>query len=241
MLLYIFMWVSFIAVIIVNVLSDLLPINGQTTAEISNRIEVLFTPAGYVFSIWIVIYIALALWLVLQFKNVKMKKINTKIGVFFIASCFFSIGWLLSWHYELFIVSVAMMVLLLISLILIYLQYKNDETAFSRRFPFSLYLSWISVATIVNINYVLKYYKVSLGISEIFGTLLLVTVAIIIAYIAATYSNDYYFVLVVLWALIGIIVKNDNTTIQVGTGTLAGFLFVVVIGHYLSTKSKKAS
>lgn len=237
LLLYIVMWLSYIAVIIVNVLSEMLPINGQTIAEIPNRIEVLVTPAGYVFAIWIVIYAAVGLWLIFQLKKVKSKKMNRTISVFFIASCLCNIGWLISWHYELFIVSISMMILLLISLIVIYLQYKNNETGLSERFPFSLYVAWISVATIVNVSYVLKYYGISLGVSEIFGSLILVTVAIIIAYIASTYSKDYYFVLVVLWALIGIIVKNENTTMQVGTATLAGFLFVAAIGNYLSTKS----
>ena len=51
--------VALTSVIIVNVLANALPINGQATGDISDRFEVFFVPAGYVFSIWGVIYITL--------------------------------------------------------------------------------------------------------------------------------------------------------------------------------------
>ncbi|WP_054754675.1 hypothetical protein [Piscibacillus salipiscarius] len=51
-------------VLFINYLSFSLPINGQTTGEISNQINVLLTPAGYVFSIWGLIYVMLGLWII---------------------------------------------------------------------------------------------------------------------------------------------------------------------------------
>ncbi|MBW9234973.1 hypothetical protein JQK62_22640, partial [Leptospira santarosai] len=58
------MVIALIGVIAVNALANILPLNNQTTGEISNRLPVLFTPAGYVFSIWSVIYVLLIIWLV---------------------------------------------------------------------------------------------------------------------------------------------------------------------------------
>lgn len=234
--LYIFMWLAFIGVVVVNALSNLLPINGQTPADISDRLEVLFTPAGYVFSIWSVIYITLAIWLILQWKKVRNQSLNQRVGIAFIISCFFNIGWIFTWHYEFFAVSIAMMFGLLLSLITIYVQYRRRERALSERFPFSLYLAWITVATVANVSYVLKYYKVDLGISEVIGSLMLVAVASVLAFVAATYSWDYYFVLVVVWALIGIIVENSDMTMQIGTGVIAA---VLVIGVILSAIGRK--
>ena len=58
------MTLAFLAVVTLNALANILPLNGQTTGDISNRLPVLFTPAGYVFSIWSVIYILLAAWII---------------------------------------------------------------------------------------------------------------------------------------------------------------------------------
>lgn len=237
--LYIGMWLAFVAVVIVNAFSNLLPINGQTIAEISDRIEVLFKPAGYVFSIWLVIYVTLAIWLVLQWKKVKEDSLNGRVGVAFIISCLFNIGWIFSWHYEFFMVSILMMFGLLLSLITIYLQYRRRDRALSERFPFSLYLAWITVATVSNVSYVLKYYDVSLGLSEVIGSLMLVAIASVIAFVAATYSWDYYFVLVVVWALIGIIVENSNLTMQIATGVITAVLVVAVILSAMGRKSRQ--
>ena len=41
----------------VNIMATTLPLNGQDTGAISDRFQVYFVPAGYVFSIWGVIYI----------------------------------------------------------------------------------------------------------------------------------------------------------------------------------------
>ena len=167
--LYITMWIAMIAVIVVNALSNTLPLNGQPASEITNRLEVLFTPAGYVFSIWSLIYVLLVIWLITIYRKVKDNRFNGKVGILFIISCIFNIAWLFSWHYEQFILSIIVMFFLLFTLIAIYKQYKNNETGFSERFPFSFYLAWLSVATIANVSYVLKYNGVDLGISEVVG------------------------------------------------------------------------
>ncbi|MEK4628392.1 MAG: TspO/MBR family protein [Solibacillus sp.] len=223
---YVLMWLSFIAMIVVNILSETLPINGQTTAEISHRLDVYFTPAGYVFSIWTLIYILLAIWLVLQYKKVKTGEFNSKIGWLFILSCLFNIGWLYTWHYEQFIWSMILMFLLLFTLIGIYLQYSPSESKLSQRLPFSFYLAWISVATIANMSYVLKYYDVSLGIPEVLGSLILVVIASTLAYMALVNSMDPIFVLVIVWALIGIAVKTTNEAMEYGTLIVTALLVV---------------
>ena len=55
-------WVNIIAALAtigMNVLATTLPLNGQNTGAISDRFAVFFVPAGYVFSIWGLIYIGL--------------------------------------------------------------------------------------------------------------------------------------------------------------------------------------
>lgn len=234
--LYIVMWIALIAVIVVNALSNTLPLNGVTAAEITNRLDVLFTPAGYVFSIWSLIYLLLVIWLIAIYKKVKENRFKSKVGFLFIISCIFNIAWLFSWHYERFILSIIIMFLLLFTLITIYLQYKNTEKGLSERFPFSFYLAWISVATIANMSYVLKYYNVDLGISEVAGSLVLVAVAVILGYFAVALSHDIFFALVIVWALIGIAVKTDDTTMQYGTIALTTILIIASLIRYMRNK-----
>ena len=49
--------VAFALMILLNVLSNAIPLNGQTMTEISAKYASLFTPAGFAFSIWGVIYL----------------------------------------------------------------------------------------------------------------------------------------------------------------------------------------
>jgi len=85
--------VSLLAVILINALANILPINGQTTGEISNRLPVLFTPAGYVFSIWGLIYALLIIWVIGLWRNrVYKDDLFDKRSLLFIISCFFNIS-----------------------------------------------------------------------------------------------------------------------------------------------------
>ena len=52
---------SYALMIVTNISANLIPINGVRTSEISDSYENLFTPAGFTFSIWGLIYFLLAL------------------------------------------------------------------------------------------------------------------------------------------------------------------------------------
>lgn len=237
MRLYIAMWIGFGAMVIVNALANLLPLNGQTTGEISNKINVLFTPAGYVFSIWSLIYVLLIVWLIVIYKRVKRRDFNAKVGVAFVATCVWNIAWLICWHFEFFGTSIIFMLLLLVTLIFIYLQYKNDEQGFGKRLPFSFYLAWISVATIANISFVLKYNGISLGINEVFGSFVLVIIAALLTILAVKVSRDLFFLLVTTWALIGVSVANEQALMATGTGIVVGIMVLVSLFVYVKDRN----
>lgn len=64
------------------------------------------------------------------------------------------------------------MIALLVTLIILYIRIKSVEHNFSDLLPFSVYLGWISVATIANISYVLvEIGWVGFGISEVVWTI----------------------------------------------------------------------
>lgn len=230
---------AYIAMVTTNALANILPINGQTTADVSNKQDVLFTPAGYVFSIWGLIYFLLAVWLFLQFTNRNTEHAPTeRISMLFTISCFVNMAWLLSWHYELFALSVGLMLVLLLLLIVIYVQYPKTDARFGGRFPFSFYLGWISVATIANISYTLKYYDVSLGVSEITGTIILLLVAAVLAISGRYLSQDPYFAIVFVWAIVGIAARNTEQVLVVSAYIIAAVIFIAIIAVSFINRQK---
>lgn len=233
------MTIAFLAIVTVNALANILPINGQTTGEISNRLPVLFTPAGYVFSIWSVIYILFAIWIVGFWISYKKKKElpSTAVSLYFCLSAAANIIWLLLWHYEYFAWTIAAMLAYLISLILLYVQYNNNERKLTERLPVSVNMGWISVATITNISYVLTYYNWSgWGLSNGLWVVIMLTVATALALHVRFHHSDIPFALVFVWAFIGIAVKHGLDEMLVTTASL--FLSGVIVTGILLIKKK---
>ncbi len=139
-----------------NTLSVTLPLNGQSTKEISDRLDIMLTPAGYVFSIWSVIYILLAIWIIRQFpKGRRNLPLYQQTSGLFILSCILNSTWILVWHYNYFLLSVFVMIALLCTLIVLYKRVKKTGPSLIDLAPFSIYLGWISIAAMVNITYYL--------------------------------------------------------------------------------------
>jgi hypothetical protein len=223
-----------LAVIAVNVLANALLLNGQNTGAISDRFKVYFVPAGYVFAIWGLIYLALLGFTVYQAlpsqrENPRLRR----IGYLYALGCVANIAWLFLWHYEFFVWTLVAMVALLLSLIAIYLRVGIGRTRVPAaetwlvRVPFSIYLGWITVATIANVTEVLYYlnwggWRIS---PEIWAVIMLVAGAIIASAVSLT-RGDIAYVLVVVWALAGIAVKQSGTPLVAIT---AAALAVVVL------------
>ena len=109
--------------ITVNVLANALPLNGQGTGEISDRFDIYFVPAGYVFSIWGLIYLGLIAFTVYQAlpaqkDNPLLKKIYPAYWIGSLAN----IVWLFLWHYNIFSLTLVAMLTILASLLYIYVQ-----------------------------------------------------------------------------------------------------------------------
>ncbi len=91
--------VAVLAMIAVNIMANALPINGQATGEISDRFDVYFVPAGYVFSIWGLIYLGLLAYAVYQVLPAQAENPSLRnIGFLFVLSCVANIAWIFLWH-----------------------------------------------------------------------------------------------------------------------------------------------
>jgi len=216
--------IAFLVVIVVNGLANALPLGGNTTGDISDLYPNLFTPAGLTFSIWGVIYLALAVFIVYQARDLfSSKKIEMpfleSIGWLFVLSCLANAGWIFAWHYRQVLFSLAVMLVLLFSLIMIYLNLDignksvDSSTRIFVHLPFSLYLGWITVATIANISAVLVHYQWGgWGLSEVFWTIVVILAGTVIALINIFQRGDIAYSVVVLWAFLGIIIKRYSVS-----------------------------
>ncbi|RPJ20971.1 MAG: tryptophan-rich sensory protein [Planctomycetaceae bacterium] len=154
--------VAAIVMIAANVLANALPLNGQTTGSISDSFPVYFVPAGYVFSIWGLIYLGVITYVVYQLlPSQRSNPLHRRIGYLFVAGSAANVAWIFLWHYEQFILTLVAMLILLVSLTAIYgrLQASPPSGGIAERLavrlPFSIYLGWITVATIANVTVVL--------------------------------------------------------------------------------------
>ena len=235
------MVISLIGVITVNVLANILPINNQTTGEISNRLPVLFTPADYVFLIWSVIYILLIVWLVGIWKKSKISDVAyIKRSTLFIISSILNIAWIYLWHYEHFLLTVVVMLGLLVTLIALYATYPVTDQHIMSRLPISIYLGWVSVATILNISYVLTVYQWNgWGLSDPLWAVIMMTVGTAAALHIRFHHFDIWYVLVFIWAFIGIAVRNGLNELLVSTAAL--FLCAVMLVGIIFIKKRPAA
>lgn len=245
---------AFAATVVVNVLSTALPINGKDPGEISDQYPNLFVPSGLTFSVWGIIYILLGLFviygLVSAFRKSSHQEVFLgRIGILFFLSSLFNIGWIFFWHYGFVGISLIMMALLFITLLSIYLrlgigksQARSSEKGMVH-IAFSVYLGWITIATIANVTALLVDIGWNrFGLSQQFWAVLVIAVGIIIALAVMFSRNDIYYGLVVDWAILGILLKRlADTSVQDGAviiTTIAG-LSLITLGIIIQLARKK--
>jgi hypothetical protein len=237
--------VTVLATLVINILADVLPINGLNTGKISDGFQVFFVPAGYVFAIWGLIYIGLLTYAVYQ--ALPAQKDNPRmqaIGWWVVLGGLANSMWIFLWHYQQFIGTLAAMLVLLASLIATYLQLGIGRTKVPAaeiwlvRVPFSIYLGWITVATIANVTDVLSYLNWNqFGLTE--GTWMLTilfAVVVISGWVSFT-RHDITYIAVILWALAGIGVKfPQQGIVTLGIWLAFALVAVTLVGALLFKK-----
>jgi len=244
---------SLLLVILVNFLANYLPINGYNTGELSDLYPNLFVPAGITFSIWGLIYLLLTLFIVFQFipmgENEKPKNvIIDKIGYLFFFSSLANIGWILTWHYLFVFLSLLVMIILLLVLIKIYNNLEIGIKEYNKKIytifimPFSVYLGWITVATIANVSaFLVDINWNGFGLSDIFWTVVVIIVGLIITLYTLLKRKDIAYSLVIAWAYFGIIIKRyfqdpDPIMTIVYTASISIVLIFISIANILLRK-----
>ncbi len=238
--------VAFVLTLLVNGLAGSTTIlGGKNTAQISDANPTLITPAGYVFSIWGIIYILLGIFVVFQaLPSQRGKDFQKRIGWLFALSSVANIVWLFLWQFEYLSLSCVLMFLLLISLISIYLRLKIGKSTASLReklavhLPFSVYLGWITIASIANVTVTLVSVNWDgLGISPETWATLIIIVTLLITILVITTRKDVAYGLVIIWALVGIAVKQSgNQNIVTMTEVSAVVIVIALVSSVLMSR-----
>ena len=209
---------AFTVTLAINGLAGTTVLNGRTTAQVSDLYSNIFTPAGYVFAIWGIIYTLLLVFVIYQvLPKQKDKPFQKQIGALFILSSFFNVVWLFLWQYGYIATSVVLMFALLASLIAIYLRLGIGKSSALRtekwcvHLPFSVYLGWITVASIANVAAALVSVGWNgFGLSAETWAIIAMGIALIVTLIVIVVRRDVAYSLVVVWALAGIAVKQNK-------------------------------
>lgn len=234
--------VAVIAAVAVNTLANALPFNGVTSKQVSDFYPSLFTPPGYVFSIWGVIYALAILFMVYQARPSQRSEVYlSQIGFLYLLSSVANISWLFIFHYSyglpnLFALSLVPMAVLFLALLAIYQRLgigKNKVTSAHKvavHLPISIYLAWITLATIANTASVLNTLIPNIPQqTQALWTSLVIVVALVITVLVVLTRRDFAFGLVVIWASVGIAVNRIAIPVIFATSALTAVIVALLI------------
>ncbi|MCW3465574.1 hypothetical protein [Chitinophaga nivalis] len=223
----VFHTIGFIITVVTNALAVFIPINGKTTGQIAAEYPSLFTPADITFSIWGIIYLLLLafiiyqLWLAFSLKQpAVLSYLMNNIKDWFMVTSIANAGWLFAWHYNLIPLSMGIMLILLFALFRIHLNFGialRPATLPEKIFiylPFSIYLGWISIATLANLAALLSYAGWTGDVpSQISHTIVMIGAGTLLSISMILLRNNIVYALVSVWAFYGILLKRSAANV----------------------------
>jgi len=240
--------IAFVLTVIINGLAGSTTfIGGVKTAVISDSNPTLITPAGFTFIIWGVIYILLGVFVFYQaLPSQREEEYHKQIGWLFVFISITNICWIFLWNYGLLTLSLPVIVLLLIGLILIYTRLGIGKTQVPLKeriaihTPFSVYLGWITIATIANVAVVgVSTNWDGFGINPETWAIIIMIIALLLTLIVIATRKDIAYGLVIVWALFGIISKQTNPNIVTTAEASAIVILIALVAVAILTKLKK--
>lgn len=241
--------VAYVSTLVINFLSQSASVLGfkpfpYTVAELGESRALFFLPAGYVFAIWGVIYLGLGAFAVYQARAANREAVVNQIGWWFIISSLGNMTWLVLFLNNQIVASTVAMLVILVALIAIYLRLGIGRSAVSAaerwavHIPFSIYLGWITVATVANVAAAL-YDGGSvtgfLGLSADIWAVAMMAIAVAITLAMIYRHRDVAYALVVVWALAGIYARPFTTPVfepvaALNAGLVDGAALLLAIG-----------
>jgi len=226
-----------LALIFWNYYSNTGAINNNTVGSVSDNLENLFTPAGYAFAIWGIIYLGLlglGIYMVIcAFKGSGTNAFIAKAAPTLILAHLGNALWLWFWLNEEAGISVIVMLFILSMLTLTVLRLNMERWDAPLKFialvwwPIDIYFAWISVATIANIAAYLGKLNWTGGVSEITWTVSMISIATLLALFMIYTRNMREYGAVFIWALCAIAVRHAD---QIPSITWSALIGASIIG-----------
>lgn len=240
--------VATLATIVFNGISQSLPIGGRTSADVSNTYSTYFTPANYAFAIWGVIYLLLLAYSIYQALPSQRANPNARrIGWLYVLTCALNCLWITLFQYDQILISLIVIVGLLLSLIGIYLRLDVGRASVSAAdrwllyLPFSVYLGWLSVATIANVAVLgaAQNWGDLFGIAAPTWAAIMLGVATVVGLLMAITRRDVGYIAVFVWAFVAIINKQSATPVVANTALVAVIVLLLGLAASLLLSRRK--
>ena len=235
---------SVVLVIAVNYISQAIRINETTIGEVSNKYFNLFTPAGYAFAIWGLIFLALLAYGIFQVRRAysgeKGNDFVEQTGYWFLIANLLNCAWVFAFAYDHTGLSVLIMLGILFSLLKIVVNTNMErwdapiEIIAFVWWPICLYSGWIAVATIA--NFAAFFSKIGWNgapLSEVTWTVIMIGIATLLNLFMIRTRNMREFALVGIWALMAIYVRHKEAYDSIAYTALAcsTILFLAIAWH----------
>lgn len=227
---YILLISAIISVGLSSYLSAIRPWGMQDQAMISENFSTIITPAGFIFSIWWLIYTSwILLWVYVAYKKIKIKK---KSIYLLAAAQVLSTLWLIPSQYAQIALSFLVM-LWILTLLYMWVTRKDKNKYFS--WVVQLFFWWILVASIANLHQTLVYLDI-----YYYPVILWVISIIAWVWVNIYMLRKYNYIIpaiVFFWAAIGIIVAQTNAYI---IGWSIAALIIIPISLVQNSYGKKS-
>jgi len=241
---------SYVLMIGMNALANIIPINGITTGAVSDSYFNLFAPAGITFSIWGIIYLLLAGVVVIQFEVLPPTKEKFDFESFRPIAWLFGISslvnavWILAWHYDRIGWSLVLMLIILGCLIRIDRLGKNQPSLI--KIAFGVYFGWIVIATIANVTtFLVSIGWNEWGIADSVWMIIILLIGLVISSVTFWKNRCIAFGAVIVWAYFGVFTKHtsptgfDGTYPEIIVTVIVSIVLFVLFVIFLFVKDRK--
>lgn len=246
-----------VTLIVMNGLSNVRVFGPQTNGDVSNKYNTLITPAGYAFSIWGVIFLGLLGFAIYQ--ALPAQRHNPRFrsaGPWYIISALANAVWSPIFNQEWIGGALVVILIMFISLFMVMEALRinpRTDMAMMRpvkaaetwlvRVPFSIYLGWLTVATILNITLWFRANSFDLsGVSEPVWAVGVLILGLMVGTVLYNRYRSTAFILVFTWAYAAIAVKQSTMPIvQLAAGAGAVVAVLLAIYGLIAPKRRQVS
>ena len=246
--------VTLIVLVVATVVANYLGFRANTdTGNIANQTfndANYFFPATYVFTtIWPVIYAGILGWAVCQALPAQRDNGRFRAAApWLMVNLILNGLWVWVFGMEAFVSTLPIMAALVFTLAVAYGKLRIGQAKVggwerALQIPISIYLAWLTVATVANIaSALIAAGWNGFGVSaDVWGLVMLLVGAALCVFLYRTFYRDVVFPLVYIYAYVGVIVRySDEPLILAGAAIGAVVLAALAVFHFINRRGQPA-